>query len=278
MNPFADPRLTYTVNCSILFTDVPLLDRPQRARDAGFDAVEFWWPFSNPVPSDADVDAFVSSVRDAGVQLTGLNFAAGDMPAGDRGILSDPAQKQAFRDNIDVTVGIGEQLGTRAFNALYGNRIDGVDPLDQDEVAIENLAAAGRAAAKVGGVVLVEPVSGAPAYPLKSAAGAVATIRRVAREQDVHNLRLLADLYHLAVNGEDVPAALEAHHDLIGHVQIADSPGRGEPGTGSLDLGGQLTGLAARGYDGYVGLEYKATRENTFDWLQLALSTGTTTK
>jgi len=180
---------------------------------------------------------------------------------------------QAFRDNIDVTVGIGEQLGTRAFKALYGNRIDGVDPLDQDEVAIKNLAAAGRAAAKIGGVVLVEPVSGAPAYPLKSAAGAVATTRRVAREQDVHNLRLLADLYHLAVNGDDVPAALEAHHDLIGHVQIADSPGRGEPGTGSLDLGGQLTGLAARGYDGYVGLEYKATQPDPFAWLELATTT-----
>lgn len=268
MNNIADTHVNYTVNCSILFADVPLLDRPQRAKDAGFEAVEFWWPFSTPVPSDAEIDTFVSAIRDAGVQLTGLNFAAGDMPAGDRGILSDPAQVRAFRDNIDVAVGIGEQLGTRAFNALYGNRLDGVDPMQQDDVAIENLAAAGRAAARIGGVVLLEPVSGAPAYPITTAAGAVATIRRVAREQDVHNLRLLADLYHLAVNGDDVPAVLDAHHDLIGHVQIADSPGRGEPGTGTLDLGGQLAALSARGYDGYVGLEYKATRQDTFDWLQ----------
>ncbi|MFY2790124.1 TIM barrel protein [Rhodococcus sp. MALMAid1271] len=268
MNNIADTHVNYTVNCSILFADVPLLDRPQRAKDAGFEAVEFWWPFSTPVPSDAEIDTFVSAIRDAGVQLTGLNFAAGDMPAGDRGILSDPAQVRAFRDNIDVAVAIGEQLGTKAFNALYGNRLDGVDPMQQDDVAIENLAAAGRAAARIGGVVLLEPVSGAPAYPITTAAGAVATIRRVAREQDVHNLRLLADLYHLAVNGDDVPAVLDAHHDLIGHVQIADSPGRGEPGTGTLDLGGQLAALSARGYDGYVGLEYKATRQDTFDWLQ----------
>lgn len=258
---------SYTVNCSILFTDTPLLERPRLAKEAGFDAVEFWWPFDTATPADADVDAFVSAIRDAGVQLTGLNFAAGDMPAGDRGILSDPSQVQAFRDNIDITIGIGETLGTKGFNALYGNRIDGVDPIEQDRVAIENLAAAGTAAARIGAVVLVEPVSGAPAYPIKRAAGAVATIRRVAREHDVHNLRLLADLYHLSVNGDTVSAVIDEHIDLIGHVQIADSPGRGEPGTGTLDIEGYLTQLADGGYDGYISLEYKPTRPDTFSWL-----------
>ena len=134
----------YTVNCSILLTDLPLLQRPQAARDAGFDAVEFWWPFAAPVPADREVDAFVRAVEDAGVQLTGLNFAAGNMPAGDRGLLSDPAHTLAFRDNIDITVGIGERLGTKAFNALYGNRIEGVAPDKQDETATENLALAVR--------------------------------------------------------------------------------------------------------------------------------------
>src|SRR6185312_8523539 len=133
----------YTVNCSILLTDLPLLQRPQAAREAGFDAVEFWWPFAEPVPSDSEVDAFVRAVEDAGVQLTGLNFAAGDMPAGDRGLLSEPAQTLAFRDNIDITVGIGERLGTKAFNALYGNRIEGVALDYKDEATTENLALAG---------------------------------------------------------------------------------------------------------------------------------------
>src|SRR5215217_8044059 len=132
----------YTVNCSILLTDLPLLQRPQAARNAGFDAVEFWWPFDTAVPRDGDVDAFVAAIEDAGVQLTGLNFAAGDMPAGDRGLLSDPAHTPAFRDNIDITVGIGERLGTKAFNALYGNRVEGVAPDKQDETATENLAVA----------------------------------------------------------------------------------------------------------------------------------------
>ncbi|OZC85384.1 hydroxypyruvate isomerase [Rhodococcus sp. 06-156-3C] len=259
---------SYTVNCSILFTDIPLLERPAAAKAAGFDAVEFWWPFPTPVPGDSDVDAFVSAVRDAGVQLTGLNFAAGDMPAGDRGILSDPSQVRAFRDNIDVTVGIGKTLGTGAFNALYGNRIEGIDPAEQDRVAAENLAAAGAAAADIGAVVLIEPVSGAPAYPLLTADDAVAVIRRVERDHDVHSLRLLADLYHLDVNGDDVAAALDSYSDLIGHVQIADSPGRGEPGTGTLDLPTYLSQLSGNGYDGYIGVEYKATRPDTFSWLR----------
>ena len=86
---------TYTVNCSILLTDIPLLDRPRAAREAGFEAVEFWWPFASPTPPDAEVTAFTSAIQGAGVQLTGLNFAAGDMPAGDRGILSNPALQQA---------------------------------------------------------------------------------------------------------------------------------------------------------------------------------------
>ncbi|MGA9873646.1 MAG: TIM barrel protein [Rhodococcus sp. (in: high G+C Gram-positive bacteria)] len=269
-------RGTFTVNCSILFTDAPLLQRPQLAKESGFDSIEFWWPFDSPVPSDVDVERFVSAVRDAGVQLTGLNFAAGDMPAGDRGILSDPRQAGSFRDNIDVTIGIGEKLGTKAFNALYGNRIDDIDPLEQDAVATENLAAAGRAALRIGGVVLVEPVSGAPAYPLKRASDAVAVIQRVAREHDVHNLRLLADLYHLAVNGDEIAAVVDEHVNLIGHVQIADSPGRGEPGTGQIDLQSHLAQLADNGYDGLVGIEYKATRPDTFSWIDSGHSAGST--
>src|SRR3954470_6853649 len=173
-------RLPYTVNLSILFTELPLLERPAAAKAAGFDAVEFWWPHAVAVPEDKDVDAFLPAVRDAGVQLAGLNFFAGDMPGGDRGLVSWPARSAEFRDNIDVTVAIGEQLGCRAFNALYGNRVDGATPQEQDALAAENLARAPRAARRIGGTVLVEPVSGAPRYPLLTAADALDAIDRVA--------------------------------------------------------------------------------------------------
>ncbi|MEU0806899.1 TIM barrel protein [Streptomyces sp. NPDC005970] len=262
-------RLPCTVNLSILFTELPLLERPGAARAAGFDAVEYWWPYATAVPTDAEADAFVRTVRDAGVRLTGLNFFAGDMPAGDRGLVSWPARAAEFRDNIDATMAIGEQLGCRSFNALYGNRIDGITPAEQDDLAVENLALAARAAERVGGTVLLEPVSGAPAYPLRTAADALAVIDRVAAESGTGNLRLLADLYHLAVNGDDVSGVIAAHADRIGHVQIADAPGRGAPGTGRLDLDGPLLDLQAVGYAGWVGLEYKpeGPSADSFGWL-----------
>ncbi|MEV8063003.1 TIM barrel protein, partial [Streptomyces antimycoticus] len=203
-------QLRYEVNLSILFTELPLLERPAAAKAAGFEAVEFWWPFAGAVPSDRDIDAFVDSVRNAGVQLVGLNFFAGDMAGGDRGLVSWPARSAEFRDNIDVTLGVGEQLGCKAFNALYGNRVEGVGPEAQDDLAAENLALAARAAQRTGATVLVESVSGAPAYPLLTAADSIAVIDRVERESGVDNIGFLADLFHLTVNGDDVDAVIAA--------------------------------------------------------------------
>ncbi|UJW29620.1 TIM barrel protein [Saccharothrix sp. AJ9571] len=255
--------LSYTVNCSILRTELPLLERPAAARSAGFDAVEFWWPFAEAVPADAEVDAFVKAIEDAGVRLTGLNLAAGDMPAGDRGLVSWPGREKELRDNLDVVAGIGERLGCRTFNALYGNRIDGVAPELQDEIAVANLVHAAKVVGAIGGRIVVEPVSGIEAYPLKTAADAVEVIDKVAAD----NVLLLADFYHLAVNGDDVPAVISAHAGRVGHVQIADAPGRGAPGTGELPLDDWLGAIEAAGYSGLVGLEYKATGD-PFAWLR----------
>jgi len=261
--------LPFEVNCSLLFTELPLLERPAAVKAAGFDGVEFWWPFAQAVPADRQVDAFVRSVRDAGVQLVGLNFFAGDMPGGDRGLVSWPARAQEFRDNVDVVVGIGEQLGCRAFNALYGNRVDDATPTEQDDVAAENLALAARSVARIGGTVLLEPVSGAERYPLLTAADAIAAVDRVREESGVDNVGLLADLYHLAVNGDDVDKVITDHAARVAHVQVADAPGRNEPGAGGLPLERQLADLEAGGYRGWVGLEYKPSGAtlDSFGWL-----------
>ncbi|TWD82615.1 hydroxypyruvate isomerase [Kribbella amoyensis] len=257
------------VNCSILFTELPLLERPAAARSAGFEAVEFWWPFDSALPGDAEVDAFERAIRDAGVRLIGLNFAAGDLPGGDRGLVSWPQRSLEFRDNIAVALGIGERLGCRAFNALYGNRVDGTDPAAQDELAVENLALAATAAGSFGGTVLVEPVSGADRYPLLTAADAVAVIDRVERDAGVTGIGLLADLYHLTVNGDDVPKVIATCADRIAHVQIADAPGRHEPGTGTIPLDEHLGALRAAGYTGWIGLEYKpsGSTAESFGWI-----------
>ena len=264
-----DHSLRYDVNCSILFTELPLLERPAAAAQAGFSAIEFWWPFDEAVPDGASVDAFVSAVRDAGVALVGLNFAAGDMPGGDRGLVSWPARSVEFRESVSVLVEIGEQLGCASFNALYGNRVEDVPSVQQDELALTNLAFAASEVDRIGGTVLVEPVSGAPRYPLLTAADALAVIDNVRAESGVTNLGLLADLYHLAVNGDDVDAVIAAYADRIAHVQIADAPGRNEPGTGELPLDRQLAALETAGYTGWVGLEYKpsTTTLDSLEWL-----------
>ncbi|MCW2550092.1 MAG: hyi, partial [Mycobacterium sp.] len=257
------------VNCSIMFTELPLLQRPSAVRDAGVHAVEFWWPFPEATPPVRDVDAFISAIEDAGVQLVGLNFFAGDMPAGDRGVVSWPGRSSEFRDNVDVVAGIGERLGCGSFNALYGNRLDSVAPEAQDDLAVENLEYAASAVARIGGTVLVEPVSGADRYPLTTADHAVAVIQRVESEAGVGNLGLLADLYHLAVNGDDVDEVIRRHVSRIAHVQVADAPGRHQPGTGTLPLATQLAHLHESGYSGWIGMEYVPTgrSRDSLTWL-----------
>jgi hydroxypyruvate isomerase len=256
---------SYVVNCSILFPELPLPERPAAARAASFAAVEFWWPFDRSVPTNLEMADFVAAVRDAGVRLVGLNLPAGDMPAGDRGLVSWPGRAEEFRAGVDCAVSIGEQLGVRVFNALYGNRLDGADPAEQDALAVDNLAFAAAAVDRIGASVLVEPVSGAPRYPLLTAADALAVVDRV----PTGNVRLLADLYHLSVNGDDVDAVIARHARQIGHVQIADAPGRHQPGTGGLPIARWLAGLGEAGYGGWVGLEYvpDGPTVDSFDWL-----------
>ena len=258
--------MTYSVNCSILLTELPLLERPAAVKAAGFDAVEFWWPFPGSVPGDAEVTRFERAITDAGVQLTGLNFNAGDMPAGDRGLVSWLGRSAEFRDNVDVVAGIGARLGCTSFNALYGNRQDGHSPEAQDELAVGNLAAAAAVVGRTGGTVLLEPVSGAPRYPLLTADDALRVLARVKEDTGAENIRLLADFYHLSVNGDDVGAVIERLAPEFGHVQIADSPGRGAPGTGELPLAAWIARSRELGYGGRIGLEYKAPAETAFEW------------
>lgn len=258
--------LRFAVNCSLLFTEVPLLQRPAAAAKAGFSAVEFWWPWPDqPVPGDHEVDGFVAAVRDAGVTVVGLNFFAGDLAGPDCGVLSLPDRAAEFRDNIDVVMGIGKALEVPAFNALYGNRVDTATAEQQDELATDNLVLAAKAAESIGATVLVEPVSGPKPYPLRTASDVVAVLDRVGAD----NLGFLCDLFHLANNGDDVDAAVTTHSSRIAHVQIADHPGRHEPGTGHLDLDRLLGRIERGGYTGYVALEYlpATTTSDSLAWL-----------
>jgi hydroxypyruvate isomerase len=269
---FADQR--FNVNLSILFTELPLLERPAAAAAAGFTAVELWWPWvDSPTPEQSELDALKKAIEDAGVQLTGLNFYAGQLPGPDRGALSIPgAESERFRANIDVAADFAQSLGCTALNALYGNRVEGVDPAEQDALALENLVLAAQAASRIGAILLVETLNQpeSPRYPLVTAPAGVDVVDKVNEATGLGNAKFLMDLYHLSMNGEDLSSVVEQYASKTGHVQIADNPGRGAPGTGALPLEDLLDQLRKAGYAGWVGLEYKPgdrPSAEAFEWL-----------
>jgi len=248
----------YTINCHLLFKEYPLFERAAAAKAAGFDYVEYWWPFNEAEPDSKAIQAFIDAIKASGTQLTGLNFFAGDMPAGDRGLVSWAARQAEFRANVPVALAIGQALGCQAYNALYGNRQPGEAPGEADRIGFDNLVFAAQAAQAVGAKVLLEPISGSPAFPLKTAADCFAILDRL-EQAGTTNVQFLCDLYHLAANGDNPDTVLERYASRTGHVQIADFPGRGEPGSGTLPLADWLAKLRRAGYDGPVGLEYNPT-------------------
>ncbi|MFD8751853.1 TIM barrel protein [Kitasatospora sp. NPDC059577] len=272
MDVTAAAKHHYTVNLSILFGELPLLERPAAAAAAGFTAAELWWPFGEEHdPSGAELDALRKAFTDAGVRLTGLNFLD-DLSRGARGTVSVPSERDRFRANVPVAAELAGSLGAKALNALYGNRVEGVEPAEQDALALENLVLAAKAAHGIGAVLLIEALNGveSPDYPLVSAAAAVEVVDKVNAATGLGNARFLCDLYHLAKNGEDLARVIDTHADRIGHVQIADDPGRNEPGTGDLDFEDLFARLTAAGYTGPIGLEYRPSTgvsADSFGWL-----------
>jgi hydroxypyruvate isomerase len=253
--------MRFSANVSILFKEVPLLERFGRARTAGFSAVEFWWP-----GHEAELGALESAVRDAGLDVALFNFDAGDMAAGDRGLVSDPERQHLFRDNVPVALDLARAIGCERMNVLVGHEIPGMDRDEQLALARENVRfAAGEAAGLTVMVEAVNTLENGP-YLLYTTEQAVEFVKNVGRE----NVRVQHDFYHMQRMEGNLVANLREHFDHIGHVQIADSPGRGEPGTGEIHYPFVLGELERLGYDGYVGLEYNPTTgstEESFGWL-----------
>ena len=243
-------------NLSLLFTEVPLLDRFAAARTAGFGSVECWWPFAAADPDTAAVDEFLHAIDAAGVRLVGMNLYAGDLAGGERGIVSHPDRTAELRASLAIASRVEGATGCRVFNALYGQRRGDLDADVQRRAAISHLR---EAMARLDGTLLLEPLTVGEngADPLARCADVDEVIGEVRAGTSRTNLALLFDTYHLTNNGEDLGAAIERFGGLIGHVQLADAPGRHEPGTGSVDFAGVLAALAAHGYAGAVAAEYR---------------------
>jgi len=251
--------LRYCANLSMLYAQLPLLERPAAAAAAGFDFVESWWPFGEPAPRAADVEAFCESLDRAGVRLVALNLDAGDPDQGERGLLSDPLGAERISANLEAAVTVLRRSGCRIVNALYGNRLDGQDPAEQDRVALDRLVAVADTLADLDAVVVLETLNtrDSPRFPLTDIAGTVRLLVEAVQQTQGRNIGLLLDVYHLATMGADPVAAIREYADMIRHVQFADAPGRGQPGTGQLDFAALEQALIDIGYDGYVGLEYE---------------------
>lgn len=267
-----DDSIRWVANLSLLFNEHDLADRPAAAKEAGFDEVEFWWPFgASGRPERKEIETFVRAIEKAGVQLTAMNLFAGDMPAGERGVLSYPERTEEFRDSVAIAMEIGERLGTQLFNAPYSHRRDGLDHAEQDRLANKNISYAARAAANIGGTIMMEPVSKMPLYPVKTSVDAVQIIDRVQDTTGVTNLGFLLDQYHVGMSGEDVFEVIENYADRITHVQLADIPGRGQPGSGEADIRGVVELLVNKGYQGAFALEHipqGTTEESLLAWQQ----------
>ncbi len=246
----------FDANLSILFTDLPFLGRFEAAAARGFQAVEFWWPPATALDG-LTLPAFAKHVRATGLAVELMNFDAGNMAAGDRGLASDPQRVAAFQANVPVAIELAGRLGCRKLNALAGNAPPGEPREKRLDLLAQNLAFAAEAAGRAGMQVMLEALNpmDTPYYLVPNTAAALETIRRVGRP----NLRYQLDVYHVAMAGEDPVQAIALAAGRIGHVQLADVPGRHEPGTGRLPFGEIMQALAASGYDGCIGLEYLPT-------------------
>jgi hydroxypyruvate isomerase len=257
----------FAVNCSILYPGRSTAEALALVRRAGYSAVEFWWPFATATPSDAEVDEFTRAITTSGLDLVALNLFAGDMSAGDRGVLSWPNYEDQFQSSVEVACRIQEATGCGVFNALYGRRRDGVSHKVHRECAVANLEHACSKVAAGGGTVVLEPLSGAPDYPLKTADQVMEVLDAV--RPRTPNIGMLLDVYHLWTNGDDVASAIARCHSSVAHVQLADAPGRGAPGSGDLPLLGWVDDLRSRGYSGRIALEFVSQAEDPLAGLQL---------
>jgi hydroxypyruvate isomerase len=240
------PKLA--ANITLLFTEVPFIERAGAAAAAGFPAVECQLPYSVPA-SDLrhELDRH-------GVSMVLHNMPAGDWAAGERGIACLPDRVDEFKAGLEQTLSYATTLGCQRINCLAGLAPKGVDTAVARETLVQNLRYAAPRLASAGISLLIEPLNtrDVPGFFLTGTAQALENIDAVGAP----NLSLQYDAYHMQVMGEGVAATVARHLSRIGHIQIADVPGRHEPGTGSMDYATLLPALDRLGYQGWIGCEY----------------------
>ena len=237
----------FAANISTLFTELPFLDRIAAARTAGFAAVEFQSPYAVPAAELA------TRLARSGLPAVLFNAPMGDVAAGERGLAAQPGRERDFDASIETALGYARTIGTKQIHVLAGLAMG--ERAAQEAIYVANLKRAAERAARDGVTLLIEPLNARdnPGYFLNSTAMAVALLDRIA----CANVALQFDLYHCQISEGDL-----AQHarDLFGrypHVQIANVPGRHEPGLGEIHFPVLFDLFDELGYAGWIGCEYR---------------------
>ena len=240
------PKLS--ANLTMLFTEVPFLKRFAAAREAGFTTVEYLFPYSEAPGTLAGL------LNEHGLTQDLFNLPAGDWAAGDRGIACDPSWTAEFRAGVIKAVEYAKALGCKKLNCLAGYAPKGVAQDILWTTLVENVGYAADVLAGEGLTLVVEFINqkDMPGFFLHSSAQTVRLIEAVGRD----NLFMQYDVYHAQREEGELAATLRAHISRIGHIQIADNPGRHQPGTGEINYNFLLAEFDRLGYQGFVGLEY----------------------
>jgi hydroxypyruvate isomerase len=239
----------FAANLSMLFTEVPFLDRFERAAHAGFQAVEFMFPYPY---SAADI---LGRMQEHRLQLVLHNLPAGDWDAGERGIACIPGREREFRNGVGQAIEYARVLGVPQLNCLVGKTPAGADAGRVHATLVENLRYAALQLADAGLKLLVEPVNSydIPGFHLNRSAQTLALLDEVGAP----NLFLQYDIYHMQRMEGELAATLTRQLPRIAHIQLADNPGRNEPGTGEINYPFLFAHLDRIGYSGWIGCEYK---------------------
>jgi len=254
----------FAANLSMLFTEVPFLDRFERAARAGFGSVEFLFPYAH---TPQEVAAKVKGNR---LKVVLHNLPAGDWDAGERGIACLPDRVDEFREGVAKAIEYATALGTPQLNCLAGKAPLGASDAMLRKTFVGNLTFAAAALKKAGLKLLIEPINtyDIPGFYLNRTAQAISIMDEVGAD----NLYLQYDVYHAQRSEGELAATLAKHVNRIAHVQVADNPGRNEPGTGEINYAFLFAHLDRIGYAGAVGCEYKpaAGTEAGLAWLEHA--------
>lgn len=238
----------FSANLSMMFNELPFKERFASAAHTGFKAVEFMFPYEYPVQEIKDL------LDSNNLSLVLFNLPAGNWAAGDRGVAVDPRRREEFRAGVAKAVEYAKALGTPRLNCLVGKVLADVPETEQQAALIENLRFAADALAAASLTLLVEPLNDKDmaGFTLSTTKQVFDVIEAVNRP----NVRLQYDVYHAQRMEGELVGTLRREIARIGHIQIADNPGRHEPGTGEINYRFVFNAIDEIGYAGHVGLEY----------------------